>query len=79
MGTPRSRPAFGSTDAQLLLMAVIWGVNFSVVKYGTQQLEPLAFNGVRVLIATAVLTGLAVARSAPWPCLLYTSPSPRDS
>jgi len=48
-------------------MAVIWGVNFSVVKYGTQQLEPLAFNGVRVLIATAVLTGLAVARSAPWP------------
>ena len=32
----KSAPAgFGKTDALLLLMALIWGVNFSVVKYAT--------------------------------------------
>ncbi len=48
------------TDLLLLLMAIIWGINFSVVKFGMRYLEPLAFNGVRVLIAGLAL--LAVAR-----------------
>ena len=43
------------TDLLLLLMALIWGINFSVVKVGMQWLEPLAFNGVRVALATVVL------------------------
>jgi len=43
------------TDLLLLLMAAIWGVNFSVVKYGMRFLEPLAFNGVRVALAGLAL------------------------
>jgi drug/metabolite transporter (DMT)-like permease len=43
------------TDLLLLLMATIWGVNFSVVKFGMRYLEPLAFNGVRVAIAGCAL------------------------
>ena len=34
-----------STDALLVGMATIWAVNYSVVKYGAQQLQPL----VRIL------------------------------
>jgi drug/metabolite transporter (DMT)-like permease len=48
------------TDLLLLLMATIWGINFSVVKFGTQAIAPLAYNGVRVAIAAATL--LAVIR-----------------
>ncbi|MBA3890660.1 MAG: DMT family transporter [Gemmatimonadaceae bacterium] len=55
------RPGFGATDGMLMLMAAIWGANFTVVKYATQALEPLAFNGVRVLIAAVALSVLAVA------------------
>lgn len=43
------------TDLLLLLMAAIWGVNFSVVKIGMRWLEPLAFNGIRVALAAVVL------------------------
>lgn len=58
---PEARPVFGATDAMLVMMAVIWGANFTVVKYATQSLAPLAFNGVRVLIAAVALTVLAFA------------------
>ncbi len=55
------------TDLLLLLMATIWGVNFSVVKFGTQSLDPLAFNGIRVLLAAALLMGIIWARGLPLP------------
>ena len=53
---------FGKTDALLLLMALIWGVNFSVVKYGTQVLTPRAFTGLRVGLAAIVLLAVAYTR-----------------
>lgn len=46
----------------LLGMSVIWGINFSVVKYGTTQVAPLAFNGTRMTIAVATLAALALMR-----------------
>jgi drug/metabolite transporter (DMT)-like permease len=49
----------------LLGMSVIWGVNFSVVKYGTTQLAPLAFNGIRMTIAVLTLGVLVWARGGP--------------
>jgi drug/metabolite transporter (DMT)-like permease len=55
------------TDLMLLSMALIWGVNFSVVKYGTRVMPPLAFNALRVLLATVVLCGLALALRAQRP------------
>jgi drug/metabolite transporter (DMT)-like permease len=53
---PRAtRPSFGLTDISLLLMALIWGVNYTSVKYGTSVLDPLALNGVRVSLAAVAL------------------------
>lgn len=46
----------------LLGMSIIWGVNFSVVKFGTLQMPPLAFNGVRMTIAVATLAALTALR-----------------
>lgn len=42
-------------DAELLLVTLIWGVNFSVVKSGLEQLHPLAFNALRFPLAGVVL------------------------
>lgn len=56
----RDRPhAFGITDVLLLLMAVIWGVNYSAVKYGGRALTPLAFTWSRVLLAALTLAVVA--------------------
>lgn len=63
-----TRQSFGATDVGLLFMAVIWGVNYSVVKAGLRALEPFAFNGVRVMLAALVLAGLSIAlRADRWP------------
>ncbi len=48
-------------------MAVIWGVNFSVVKYGTQVMAPLAFNVLRMGLGCVVLLALAQWRPGPRP------------
>lgn len=56
------RPGVWLTNALLLLMALIWGINFSVLKVGTRYFDPLAFNGLRVALAAAVLGVVAVAR-----------------
>ncbi|MEY4007477.1 MAG: hypothetical protein RLZZ467_504 [Gemmatimonadota bacterium] len=48
-------------------MAVIWGVNFSVVKYGTQVMAPLAFNVLRMGLGCIVLLALAQWRPGPRP------------
>ncbi len=57
----------GKTDALLLLMALIWGVNFSVLKYVTGIIPPIAFTGLRVTLAGLVLLLIAVLRRKPWP------------
>lgn len=57
------------TEALLVLMSVIWGMNFVVMKYGTDMLDPFAYNGVRVTIgAIAMLTILRFRRTPvlPW-------------
>ena len=59
-----ARPAFGVTDLSLLLMALIWGVNYTSVKYGTGLVAPLAFNGVRVTLAAVSLVIVAQIASA---------------
>ena len=66
-GVPVSRPGVTVTDLLLLLMALIWGVNIAVVKYGTNHLAPLAYNGVRVALAAVALLAIASAMKKPWP------------
>jgi phosphoglycolate phosphatase len=62
-----ARPRFGATDLMMLAVACIWGANFTVVKYGTHVLAPLAFNGVRVALAALALSLIALLRRGPWP------------
>jgi drug/metabolite transporter (DMT)-like permease len=52
---------FGKTDGLLFLMALIWGVNFSIVKFATELMQPLAFTGLRVMLAALVLLAFALA------------------
>ncbi len=42
-------------DAALLLMALIWGTNYAIVKSAFQELDPQAFNALRLLLASSVL------------------------
>src|SRR4051812_8918114 len=62
-----SRPGVWLTDISLVLMAVIWGVNFSVVKYGTSLIDPLPYNGLRVTLAAVVLLAIVAAARTPLP------------
>jgi drug/metabolite transporter (DMT)-like permease len=60
-------PGVWLTDLALLAMAVIWGVNYSVVKYATGVVEPLAFNAMRVAIAAVVLLLIGARFGGPQP------------
>ena len=42
-------------DIGLVTLCVIWGVNFSVIKVALVEIEPLAFNALRFLLAAATL------------------------
>lgn len=63
--------AFSATDALLLLMALIWGVNYSAVKYGGHALTPLLFTWARVLGAAITLLAAALIQrkleGTAWP------------
>ncbi|MFL5600341.1 MAG: DMT family transporter [Gemmatimonadaceae bacterium] len=48
IATSAAQHTFGLTDVLLFMMAVIWGINFVVVKYATHIFNPVAFTGLRV-------------------------------
>lgn len=60
-----AHPAFGVTDVLLFIMAMIWGVNFVVVKYATRIFPPVAFTGMRVGTAALFLVAFALMRGGP--------------
>jgi drug/metabolite transporter (DMT)-like permease len=66
-GHATTRPGVWLTEGSLVLMAVIWAVNFSVVKYGTSLVDPLAYNGIRVGLAALVLLAVVATLRAPLP------------
>ena len=67
-GRARStRPGVWLTELSLVGMALIWGVNFSVVKFGTSVIDPLAYNGVRVMLAGVLLSAIVLARRLSLP------------
>ena len=49
------------TDVMLVAMALIWAVNYSVLKFGTRLVPPLAYNGVRIPAAALLQFGVARA------------------
>jgi drug/metabolite transporter (DMT)-like permease len=57
-------------DALLLLMALIWGSNFAIIKTAFKELEPQSFNAMRMIVASAAFlavmaAGRAYARRGP--------------
>lgn len=60
-------PSLTATDLLLLLMALIWGVNYAVVKYGTVEFAPLAFNSARIVLAAVVLASIVSFGRHAWP------------
>lgn len=71
---PAARHGFTATDAGLLLMAAIWGINFTVVKAGISVMPAEAFNGLRVALAALVLAVVAFAVAG-----VRSFPSRRDA
>jgi drug/metabolite transporter (DMT)-like permease len=66
-----SRPNVLLAEVAVIGMALIWGVNFSVIKYGTNLVPALAYNGVRVTLAALSLIVIAL--------IWGTRPSRRDA
>jgi drug/metabolite transporter (DMT)-like permease len=46
---------FGRTDIFMILTVVFWAVNFSFLKIVFRKMDPLAFNGFRMLLASILL------------------------
>ncbi|MEO2199282.1 MAG: DMT family transporter [bacterium] len=61
------RSRFTPTDALLLLVVSIWGSNFTIVKAAIEQIPPLGFNALRLVIACVVLVGAARLSGAGLP------------
>lgn len=58
----------GRAHAALLLMVIIWGVNFPIAKSALAELTPLAFNALRFpLAALVVLLALSRGGGLRWP------------
>ena len=55
-----ARPGVWLAEVALLLMATIWAVNFSVIKYGTTIMPPLGYNAFRIMLAALSLTLIAM-------------------
>lgn len=58
---------FGRLDWLLLLMTVIWGTNYALVKTAFREMDPQAFNALRLVEASCVMVGanLLVRRVRP--------------
>jgi drug/metabolite transporter (DMT)-like permease len=53
--------SLSQADGLLLFTATFWGLNFAVVKFALVALPPLAFNGLRFVIAASTMLLLARA------------------
>ena len=47
-------PRFAPIDLLLLLMTVIWGTNYAIVKHAFTEMDPQAFNALRMVVASTV-------------------------
>jgi drug/metabolite transporter (DMT)-like permease len=50
-----------ANDLLVLLVVAFWAVNISLVKIALAEMPPLPFNGIRLLLASAVLLGWLLA------------------
>lgn len=60
-------------DLLLLLMILIWGSNYTIVKSAFAEIPPHPYNAIRLVIASAVyLVAIAIARRYRRPSVFYT-------
>ncbi len=45
----------------LIVMTIIWGTNYSIVKSAFREIDPQAFNAIRMMIASAVFLAIIFA------------------
>lgn len=55
-------PSRGWTEAGLVVMVLIWGANFAVVKRALDAFDPLGFNALRFLLASLFVYAVLRAR-----------------
>lgn len=77
MITHPSAPNRAATDLGLVLMALIWGVNFPLIKATLAEVSPLAFNALRfplaaltVLLILKATGGILRPEKKDWPRLV---------
>lgn len=58
----RRTRGFTATDAGMLLVVVIWGANFAIVKASLAQIPPLAFTALRFASASVLLFAVVLVR-----------------
>ena len=68
----QSGPGVLLAEVAVTVMALIWGVNYSVIKYGTGVVPALAYNSVRVFLGAIALIIIALIWGG-------TPPSRRDA
>ena len=64
-----TRPAVLMAEGAVTVMALVWGVNYSVIKYGTGVIPPLAYNSIRVSIGAVALMTIALVWGGAFPRL----------
>lgn len=52
------RTRFSTIDIMLIVMSLVWGINFSVVKTALTVLSPLSFNAIRFSLASLLMLAL---------------------
>jgi drug/metabolite transporter (DMT)-like permease len=57
------------SDALLLLMVLIWGANYSVIKSAIDQMPPQAFNALRMSVSSGLF--LAALLTKGWPRIAW--------
>jgi drug/metabolite transporter (DMT)-like permease len=62
VSAPASKSRFSAVDLLLIMMSIIWGVNFSAVKGALSDFSPLSFNAVRFGTASLILLSLLWVR-----------------
>ena len=65
--TAEAAPVRRRLDGAMLLLVVIWGVNFPIIKSAFSDLPPFVFNGLRFAIAAALLVIILRRLEGPRP------------
>jgi drug/metabolite transporter (DMT)-like permease len=52
------------TDLSLLFLAIIWGLNFTVIKASLAEIDPYSFNSIRFVLASLFMWAIIIKRKS---------------